>query len=100
MLKRIMWIQHNRPRDRYNAMFTEYKDAKRSFKNAQKKAIFEINEQYYNELNTSAECDMILFWSLIKRKRHNKGNHINEIVDNGNTIREPRQIAETFKKIL
>ena len=48
MMKRITWIQHNRPRGRDNTMFTEYKEAKRIFKKAQKKAISEINERYYD----------------------------------------------------
>jgi hypothetical protein len=64
------------PRGRDNVFFTNYKAAKRIFINAQKKTISEVNKKYYDDLNETAECDMRLFRSLIKRIKGKRFNPV------------------------
>lgn len=91
--ERTKWIQQGKPRGRENQYFTAYKQAKRQFVNAQKAAIQNVNKQFYDNLNKSAECDVKFFWRLYHRKTKRYSNPITEI--NGHS--EPVEIANQFK---
>lgn len=95
--ERLKWLQQGKPRGRENVFFTNYKAAKRIFINAQKNAISDVNKKYYDDLNETAECDMRLFWSLIKRRKGKRSNPVNEISRGDHLTREPAEIAQTFR---
>ena len=64
--------------------------------NTQTHAIEHCLSRYFDELNTAADCDMRLFWSLVNKKK--KSGLITELL-NGDTVeREPNAITECRKK--
>ena len=70
---------------------------KRVFINVQTRAIEQCLSKYYDELNTAADCDMRLFWTLFNKKKKKKSGLITELL-NGDTVeREPCAIAECMK---
>lgn len=66
---RYCWLAEGRPRGKNNAPYRAYKEAKRIFRAAQRKASDEYLNKTYRDLDEAADLDIRLFWKLIKNKR-------------------------------
>ncbi|VDI49007.1 Hypothetical predicted protein [Mytilus galloprovincialis] len=66
---RRAWMQDGRPRGMQHESYFNYKRAKRDFRNIQKLANEQYIEETYDDINNAAECDIRLFWKLIKRQK-------------------------------
>ena len=73
-LKRKVWVDDNRPRGMMHDSYKEYKTAKKNFRNMQRKAIFQHENETFNQLNVTAENDIRLFWRLLKRTKRKSSN--------------------------
>ncbi len=93
---RRIWLAQGRPRGHEYPSYINYKNAKRHFINAQKRAIESVEQQFVMQLNESAECDNKLFWSLVKRRKGKKQNTCNQLITESGITRDPSQIAEGF----
>jgi exonuclease III len=99
-LRRI-WISEGKPRGKCSVSFTNYKNAKRKFKQDQVKAISDVDRQFYENLEEHAECDSKLFWRTVNRRRKKKQNIVRGIISDDNSVQDnPIDIAESFKKTL
>ena len=65
--ERIEWVKAGRPRDRNHTKYVKYKTAKEQFRIAQRNASEEYMNKTIHEIQSAAECDIRLFWKLIKR---------------------------------
>lgn len=96
-LRRI-WVDSGRPRGMQYVTYREYKHAKYNFRRVQQHA----NEQYlkkcYDDLNEAAECDLRLFWKLIKRFKPGKSKVYPEIIYKDTINNTPQMIADAFSK--
>jgi hypothetical protein len=64
---RNVWVTNGRPRGMHHASYSEYKQAKRQFRNTPTSAVDAYCEYIYRDTDTAAECDIRLFWSLLKK---------------------------------
>lgn len=56
-------------------------------------------KEVYRELDSAAECDIRLFWKLVKQRKKRTTRTYPEIHDdNGNVYNDPKSIAEAFAK--
>ena len=100
---RIVWITADRPRGWDNKLYAEYKSAKDKFRSAQRKASEAYLDSSIKEIENAAECDLRLFWQLVKRKKSKQANSCIEIIENGTVITSPEIVLgafETFYKNL
>lgn len=93
---RRIWVQEGRPRGMQHTSYSEYKKAKRAFKNVQTLAYEQYISTTYEDLNKHAECDLRLFWKSIKRHRPNRSKFCTEIQYNGNVHRTPETVCDAF----
>ncbi|KAK3108810.1 hypothetical protein FSP39_016208 [Pinctada imbricata] len=95
--KRRVWLSQGRPRGMHNTSYREYKRAKRDFRNALDIAHENYMTEVLRDINESAECDLRLFWRLIRKQKPRSCRHYPEIVDvNGNTHNDPDSVANAF----
>ncbi|MES9885046.1 MAG: endonuclease/exonuclease/phosphatase family protein, partial [Sedimenticola sp.] len=93
---RRLWISQGRPRARQHESFANYKNAKRTFINTQKRAIQQIELKFIEQLNATAECDNRLFWSLIKKKKGKCTQTCCQLDTKSGVSRDPSAIADGF----
>ena len=95
-LKRKQWIEHGRPRNQDNPFYRSYKDSKRRFRTLQKAAIANVELKYYQDLNSSAECDMRQFWHLVNQRRKIKSSTVCKLKSGDAILNTPEDISESF----
>jgi len=94
---RRSWISEGRPRGNIFTSYREYKQAKRAFKTVQNAASRSVEQNLYNELNYTAECDIRLFWSKVRSLNNNHSKLITGIRNAGGThCNTPPDIATAF----
>ena len=69
---------------------------KKNFKYVQCKAIYEYENETYNQLNKSAEHDVRLFWRLSKQTKKKSSSVCSKLVYNSTTARSRQGIADLF----
>lgn len=93
---RKKWVQEGRPRGMNRESYCNYKRAKRDFRNTQQAAQEQYIEETYSDMNEAAECDIILFWKMIKRQRPKKSKIYPEIIHEGVLNDKPETVANAF----
>ena len=93
---RKLWLQQGRPRGMHHKSYHDYKRAKNNFRAVQRLAYEKYIEDTYNDINNAAECDIRLFWKIIKRQKHKNPKIYPEIVYNGKVNNTPQTIANGF----
>ena len=95
--KRLLWMADGKPRSIEHESFVNYKLAKRTFRNMQRKAYEGYINKINDDIDKAAGCDVHLFWQLIrKHSNKNKNNTCNNLKLNSTIIRDPKDITNTF----
>ena len=66
--KRRCWVADGRPRGMHFESYRDYKRSKSNFRNVQHTAYEKYIQKTYDDINDAAECDIRLFWKLIKKQ--------------------------------
>ena len=70
------WVSEGRPRDPGNPYTVSYKNAKRNFRDQQRKCTYEFEKNGMKELSETQELDQRYFWYCVnKNKRQTKSIH-------------------------
>ncbi|CAC5401107.1 unnamed protein product [Mytilus coruscus] len=93
---RRVWMQDGRPRGMQHESYFNYKRAKRDFRNIQKLANERYIEETYDDINNAAECDIRLFWKLIKRHKPKHSKVCQQIKHNNIVHTSPDSICNAF----
>ncbi|CAC5361719.1 unnamed protein product [Mytilus coruscus] len=93
---RKAWVIDGRPRGMHHDSYRLYKRAKHEFRNIQKAAYEQYIQQTNDDINKAAECDIRLFWKLIKRNKTVSSKIYPEIIQDGNICNTPESIANAF----
>ncbi|CAG2243072.1 unnamed protein product [Mytilus edulis] len=93
---RRVWMQEGRPRGMQHESYFNYKRAKRDFRNIQKLANEQYIEETYDDINNAAECDIRLFWKLIKRQKPKHSKVCQQIKHNNIVHTSPESICNAF----
>lgn len=76
---RQLWLLEGQPRGMTHPSYAAYKKAKRDFRNTQTLAYTKYIEKTYDDINMAAECDIRLFWKLVKRQKPRQSKTLTEI---------------------
>lgn len=95
---RTIWISENRPRGMTFDSYRNYKRAKYEFRRVQHAAFETYIKKTYDDLNNASECDIRLFWRLVKRMKPSDSKLYPEIKYNGHTYNTPEGVSEAFAK--
>ena len=93
---RLNWLEEGRPRDKNNEAYRMYKQSKRSFRAAQRKASDDYLAQAYRDLDEAAGLDICLFWSMVRQQRKNPKYACQEVIINDNVYSDENGIANAF----
>ncbi|CAG2248802.1 unnamed protein product [Mytilus edulis] len=93
---RKRWLADGRPRGMSHESYKHYKKAKYEFRNVQNAAYEQYIQKCYDDINEAAECDIRLFWKLVKRCKPSTSRIYPEIIHNGDTCNDPESIANAF----
>ncbi|CAG2249401.1 unnamed protein product [Mytilus edulis] len=93
---RRVWMQEGRPRGMQHESYFNYKRVKRDFRNIQKLANEQYIEETYDDINNAAECDIRLFWKLIKRQKPKHSKVCQQIKHNNIVHTSPESICNAF----
>ncbi|CAG2214780.1 unnamed protein product [Mytilus edulis] len=93
---RRVWMQDGRPRGMQHESYFNYKRAKRDFRNIQQLANEQYIEETYDDINNAAECDIRLFWKLIKRQKPKHSKVCQQIIHNNIVHTSPESICNAF----
>ena len=78
--KRRCWVADGRPRGMHFESYREYKRAKPKLRNVQHTACEKYIQKTYDDINEAAECDIRLFWKLIKKQKPRASKVYHEII--------------------
>lgn len=94
---RINWVQQGRPRDRNNAHYIKYKEAKRKFRNQHRQCVNLYMQQLDEDIDRAAELNNDDFWKLYNHRRNRScvaaGAEMNF---DGTVIRDAKRIANSW----
>ena len=76
--------------------YRNYKRAKRQFRNALNMKYELHMKDVYQDLDSAAECDIRLFWKLVKKQKKRTSRTYPEIHENGNVYDDPDGVAKAF----
>ncbi|CAG2242588.1 unnamed protein product [Mytilus edulis] len=93
---RKAWVIDGRPRGMHYDSYKLYKRAKHEFRNIQQAAYEQYIQQTNDDINKAAECDIRLFWKLIKRNKAVSSKIYPEIIQDDNICNTPESIANAF----
>ncbi|CAG2254224.1 unnamed protein product [Mytilus edulis] len=93
---RKAWVIDGRPRGMHYDSYKLYKRAKHEFRNIQQAAYEQYIQQTNDDINKAAECDIRLFWKLIKRNKTVSSKIYPEIIQDDNICNTPESIANAF----
>ncbi|XP_062576621.1 uncharacterized protein LOC134238510 [Saccostrea cucullata] len=95
---RRMWINEGRPRGMTHDSYKKYKHAKRNFRN-------ELNDEHdrymssvFKDIDESSECDVRLFWKLIRRLKPRSSRTYPVIEYNDEQFDDPPGVSLAFAK--
>lgn len=93
---RYRWLEEGRPRDKNNDTYHIYKQSKRIFRAAQRKASDDYLAQAYRDLDEAAGLDIRLFWSMVRQQRKNPRYACQEIIIDDTVYSDEEGIANAF----
>ena len=96
LAKRAVWISHGKPRGTPSLSYVAFKDAKTRFRRELRCHHSRLMREFYNDIDTAAEGDQNLFWSLLNRNRKRKNCDSVQLSVNGTTYRDPNDIRELW----
>ncbi|CAG2256195.1 unnamed protein product [Mytilus edulis] len=88
---RKRWLADGRPRGMSHESYKRYKKANR-ISNVQNAAYEQYIQKCYNDINEAAECDIWLFWKLVKRCKPSTSRIYPEIIHNGDTCNDQKAL--------
>uniref|UniRef100_A0A8W8LUB3 WSC domain-containing protein n=1 Tax=Magallana gigas TaxID=29159 RepID=A0A8W8LUB3_MAGGI len=92
-----IWISEGRPRGMIHESYRNYKRAKRHFRTVLDMEFENHMKGVYRDLDTAAECDIRLFWKLVKKQKKRTSRTYPEIHgDDGAIFKDPEGVAEAF----
>ena len=94
---RIEGIKGDRPRGYENVLYANYKRAKDLFRSAQRKASEEHINDSMKEMENAAECNLRLFWQLVKKKKSKPNDICIEIMINDQVLASPDLVLGAFE---
>ncbi|CAC5398850.1 unnamed protein product [Mytilus coruscus] len=89
-------MEDGRPRGMQHESYFNSKRAKPDFTNIQKLANEQFIEETYDDINNAAECDIRLFWKLIKRQKPKHSKVCQQIIHNNIVHTSPESICNAF----
>lgn len=96
--KRNIWLSEGRPRGMCHESYRNYKRAKRNFRNELQSAHDDFMTKVFKDIDEASECDVRLFWRLIKRQRPRSSRIYSEIETENVSYSNPVDIANCFAK--
>lgn len=95
-LKRKIWLAEGRPRGMSHESYRAYKRAKRQFRNELIAEHDRYMTEVFRDIDQASECDLRLFWKLIKRQRPRNLSSYPEMEFNGILYDNPDEITKCF----
>ena len=95
-LMREKWVQDGRPRGMGFETYKNYKRAKYKFRSIQQAAFEEYIQKTYDDLNEASECDIRLFWKLVKKFKPQTSRIYPKIIYNDTVCSTPQSVADAF----
>ncbi|KAJ8307579.1 hypothetical protein KUTeg_014868 [Tegillarca granosa] len=95
---RRIWVCEGRPRGRQHQSYSNYKDAKRQFRNTLQNACDSYLQRTYQDIDDAAGCDIRLFMKLVSKQRPRKNKVYPEIVYKDQMYKDPVGVAEAFSR--
>ena len=91
------WVAEGRPRDPDDPVWLQYKEAKRTFRAAQRKAEHGYANKCIDELCNSQQVDQRYFWYLVNKNKR-KGPSIEATIDDisGNILYDPDEVNNSW----
>ena len=96
--ERIAWVKAGRPRDRNNDLYVNYKYAKEQFRIAQRSASEEYMNRSIAEIQNAAECDLRLFWKLVKKNRRSSSTSNIQLLEDNQVLSSTDLVLNAFEK--
>ena len=93
---RNKWIENGRLWGVNHESYRQYKTAKREFKNTQQDALERYQKTSYDDINKAAECDLRLFWKMVKNFKPKTSKIYRDIIQNGVVCDNPISITNGF----
>ena len=95
--ERVAWLNAGRPRVPDNYLFRKYKATKDQFRKAQRLASDEFLNKSMEEIESAAECDLRLFWKLVKRKSKKRNKSCVKLKVNDIVLSKPDLVLKAFE---
>ena len=92
---RITWINAGLPRGSNNPVFKDFKDAKRILRKNLRNLYISLENEFFNDIDKSAETDLHLFWNLLNCHKARK-NRVCEFTVGETINREPHAIVKAW----
>lgn len=93
---RNIWLIEGRPRGMVHDSYKNYKKAKREFRNKLNAEHDRYMTSVFHDIDQASECDVRLFWKLVKRQRPRNTRFYQEIEIDGRLVDNPDEIASCF----
>ena len=103
-LYRSAWIKYGKPRQPNQTTYTDYKRAKRCFRQCHRKHVHAYLQGQIEEIDRLAEVDSAHFWRLVKaRRKESNSSPGSEMIFEGRTANSAKEInigwGQYFKKL-
>ena len=93
----VKWLEGGRPREKDNRLFRNYKIAKDKFREVQRTASDGFMDKSTQEVEIAADCDLRLFWKLIKGKNKKQSESCVELIVNNEVVSKPDLVSSEFE---
>ena len=92
------WVNAGRPRDEGSKPWQDYKEAKRRFRQEQRRATGAEEQAFMDKISKASEMDQNMFWKLINKRRKPRDATVRPVADaNGKTARDVDDILQTWQ---
>ena len=95
-LARNEWLNNGQSRNRDDEYYVNYKNRKKIFRRVLRKASQTFVDKSITDIQNAAECDVRLFWKLIKAKKVKKAFPCLEIIQNEHIVSTPEEVLSSF----
>ena len=95
---RNIWLNEGKPRGRYYSSFSNFKEAKRRFRNAQRKAVYEDEIQNFEKFENLHDTDRSSFFRTISRTNNNKAPAGTVLEVDGKRVDDENDVLDIWQK--
>lgn len=95
---RRIWIENGKPRGTRFESFANYKNAKREFRKAQRRAIYTDEIKRFENLENLHDHDRSLFYRQISKSSSRRSPCGSVLMENGVRITDPREVLNIWKE--